>query len=610
MTAMTDATHDATVSREETQARINRFFGAILAPFPSPNWTVMDTVEQLVAEDPDHPCLIYKDRTLTYRQLDQLAARYAALAWKCGLRTGDVAAVMIENRPEFFAAWMGLAKIGVTAALINTMALDKALEHAIRETRCKMLFLGAECLAQFAATQMCAGREVETYVIADDAPLPPLPATCSDIAPALAAVQPLTDCARYRAEVRSSDPVFYIFTSGTTGLPKAALISHKRYLGTGRGAKAIGELTRDEVFYCFLPLFHGAALMSLFSTALACGATTVVRRKFSTSQFWDEVRKHKVTVFQYVGEICRYLTNTPERPGEDQNTLKAIWGSGMGIDVWTQFVRRFGSHIRIFEGWGATESNGNMMNFDNRPGSCGRIPFLEKTHVRLVRFDPETESHPRDARGWMTLCPPGETGEIICQIAKGDGTPVAPFEGYTNPEETRKKILDNVFEKGDKWWRSGDLMRRDADDYYYFVDRIGDTFRWKAENVSTTEVTQQLSTGYPDAEIINVYGVHVPGHEGQAGMVAVVMKPGSTFDPAAFYRIANGTLPHYAVPLFIRLCETAHMTANFKLRKVDLRAQAFDRNRVGDPLFALSHALERYVPLDDEALAALGIPTH
>jgi fatty-acyl-CoA synthase len=319
------------------------------------------------------------------------------------------------------------------------------------------------------------------------------------------------------------------------------------------------------------------------------------------------VRKHKVTVFQYVGEICRYLTNTPEQPNEDRNTLKAIWGSGMGIDVWTKFVRRFGSHIRIFEGWGATESNGNMMNFDNRAGSCGRIPYPERTHVRLVRYDPETESHPRDANGHLILCKPEDVGEVICQIARADGTPVAPFEGYTSAEETRKKILEDVFEHGDIWWRSGDLLRRDADDYFYFVDRIGDTFRWKAENVSTTEVTQQLSTAYFDAEIINVYGVHVPNHEGQGGMAAIVMKQDRNFDPVAFYRVAVSILPHYAVPLFLRICESADMTGTFKMRKVDLRMQAFNRSLVRDPLFALSHQQERYIPLDDDALSAMGI---
>ena len=600
-------TTNGTVSREETQSRMDRFFRTFREPLPTPTWTVMDAFEKLVADQPDSTFLIYKDQRISYKEMDEIAGRYAELARNCGLTVGDVAAVMIENRPEFFAAWMGLAKIGVIAALINTMALNKALEHAIRETHSKILFIGAECLAQYAATEMCAKGELKTYVIPDSNNQMELPTGCEDIAPALRTAKSLGNCAALRAGMTSNAPALYIFTSGTTGLPKAALISHKRYLSVGRAAKTIGELGKDDVFYCFLPLFHGAALMSQFSTALACGSTTVVRRKFSTSEFWNDVKKYNVTSFQYVGEVCRYLTNTPEQPNEDKNTLRTIWGSGMGFDVWIKFAKRFGNHIRIYEGWGSTESNGNMMNFDNKPGSCGRIPFPEKSHLRLVRFDQETESHPCDADGHLILCKVDEVGEIICQISKGDGTIISPFEGYTNQEESRRKVLENVFETGDRWWRSGDLLRRDADDYYYFVDRIGDTFRWKSENVSTTEVAQQLSTGYFGIDTINIYGVHVSGHEGQAGMAAIVMKSGYTFDPVKFYAICMEKLPHYAVPLFVRICESAQMTANFKLRKIELRAQGFDRDLVSDPLFALSHRKHSYVTLDSSALAELDV---
>src|SRR5690606_6094779 len=529
-------------SREETQAKINRFYAAVAAPPPRPNWTVMDAFEALVERQPERSCLIYEDRTWSFRELDALAVRYAALALELGLRAGDTGAVMIENRPEFFAAWMGLAKIGVTAALVNTQARKQALEHAVKETGSRVLLIGAECLDQLLETQT-PGSGVQILVVPDGAKAPPLPAGLEDITPRLAKVEPLVDAASGRQNIRSEDPCFLIFTSGTTGLPKAARVSHRRFLGIGAGWKTAAELGPDDVFYCVLPLFHGAALMSLYSTAIATGGATVVRRKFSTSRFWDDVRKHGITVFQYVGEVCRYLTNTPVQPGEDQHTLRVMLGSGMGIDVWRQFTRRFGSHTRIFEGWGATESNGNMTNYDNRPGSCGRIPFRELSHLRLVRFDPETESHPRDAQGRMIECGVDEVGEIICQISKADGTIVSPFEGYTNAEETKKKILADCFERGDRWWRSGDLFRRDAEDYYYFTDRIGDTFRWKAENVSTTEVTQQLSTAYPEIELLNVYGVKVPGHGGQAGMAAVVMKSGHEFDPVRMYAVATEQLP-------------------------------------------------------------------
>jgi fatty-acyl-CoA synthase len=596
-----------TVSREETQAKINQFYAAVAAPLPRPNWTVMDAFEALVERQPERTCLIYEGRRWSFRELDTLAARYSALALELGMRAGDVGAVMIENRPEFFAAWMGLAKIGVAAALINTQARKHALAHAVKETRSRVLLIGAECLEQLLEIQV-PGSGVQIFVVPDGAQtLPLLPAGLEDITRRLAEVEPLTDAAALRQNIRSEDPCFLIFTSGTTGLPKAARVSHRRFLGIGAGWKTAAGLGPDDVFYCVLPLFHGAALMSLYSTAIATGGTTVVRRKFSTSRFWEDVREYGITVFQYVGEVCRYLTNTPVQPGEDQHTLRVMLGSGMGIDVWQQFTRRFGSHIRIFEGWGATESNGNMTNYDNRPGSCGRIPFRELSHLRLVRFDPETESHPRDAQGRMIECDVDEVGEIICQISKADGTIVSPFEGYTDAEETKKKILADCFEPGDLWWRSGDLFRRDEQDYFYFMDRIGDTFRWKAENVSTTEVTQQLSSAYAEIELLNVYGVKVPGHGGQAGMAAIVMKPGHEFDSARMYAVATEQLPHYAVPLFVRVATQAQLTANFKLRKVDLRAQGFDSHLVTDPLYALSHKQRRYVPLDDAALAELGI---
>lgn len=596
------------VSREATQAKMDRYFGTQLLPLPSPNWTVMDAFERVVARDPAHTCLIYDDRTLSYGALDELAARYATLALQSGLRAGGVGAVMVENRPEFFAAWMGLSKVGVTAALINTFARKRALEHALHETGSKVLFIGAECLDQLLEI-LPATEGIKVFVIRDgERPLPALPPAFVDLDSIIGAVAPVANCQEHRQGVQSTDPCFLVFTSGTTGLPKAARIGHRRYLGVGEAWKAIANLGPGDVFYCALPLFHGAALYSLFSTAIATGGTTLVRRKFSTSQFWPDVHRHRATVFQYVGEVCRYLTNAPETTGEDRHTLRVLLGSGMGIDVWTKFTLRFGSHIQIYEGWGATESNGNMTNFDNKPGACGRIPFRERSHIRLVRFDPETETHPRNAAGQFIECEPGEAGEIICQIARADGTVVSPFEGYTNEAESRRKVLADVFERGDRWWRSGDLFRRDEDDYYYFVDRIGDTFRFKAENVSTTEVTQQLSQALPDVESWNVYGVPVPTLGGQAGMAAIVMKPGHAFDPGRLYEAAARDLPHYAVPVFVRVSQQAELTANFKLRKVDLRAQGFDPRKVADPLYVVSHRLRTYVPLDEAALRDIGVP--
>ena len=598
---------DPVVTREQTQARIDKFTAAVIAPAPTPAWTVMDAFERVVSRQPEHSCLIYEERVLSYRELDALAARYAALTLASGLREGGVAAVMVENRPEFFAAWMGLAKIGVTAALINTFARGRALEHAVRETGTKVLFIGAECLGQWLEIEPPI-EGLQVFVIPDgEAALPPLPVAYTDVSKVIGEHPPLANAAEHRRHVQPMDACFLVFTSGTTGLPKAARISHRRYLSVGEGWKAIAELGPDDVFYCTLPLFHGAALYSLFSTAIATGGTTLVRRRFSTSRFWSDVRRHRATVFQYVGEVCRYLINAPVTEEESRHSLKVLLGSGMGVDVWREFTRRFGSGLRIYEGWGATESNGNMTNYDNKPGSCGRIPFRERSHIRLVRFDTESESHPRDADGHFIECEAGEVGEIICQISRADGSIVSPFEGYTNEAETRKKILADVFERGDRWWRSGDLFRRDEDDYFYFVDRIGDTFRFKAENVSTTEVTQQLSQALPEVELLNVYGVPVPALGGQAGMAAVVLKPGQVFDGARWYEVATRELPHYAVPQFLRVSKAAALTANFKLQKVELRKQGFDPRKVTDPLYVVSQRQRRYVPLDEDALREIGL---
>jgi len=366
-------------------------------------------------------------------------------------------------------------------------------------------------------------------------------------------------------------------------------------------------ISSEDVFYCMLPLFHGAAGMSLVSNAVAAHASIVIKRKFSASQFWDDVRGFGVTTTQYIGEVCRYLVNRPAKANDRDHTLKRMTGAGMTRDVWIEFEKRFGD-IAIYEGWGATESNCNLVNVDQKVGSCGRIPFKDRSNARLVKYNVEKGSHLRDDKGHLVECEPHETGELIGMILNLPGVGAGRFEGYTDAEATEKKILRNVFEDGDSWFLSGDLFYHDEEDYYYFVDRIGDTFRWKSENVSTTEVAEALAA-YDDAEMINVYGVSVPEHEGRAGMAAIQLKAGRSFDPKALYEIATKNLAHYAVPLFLRVCQQADITASFKLRKVDLKKQGFNPENFPDPLFVLSKALESYVPYKAEALDALGIKT-
>jgi fatty-acyl-CoA synthase len=342
------------------------------------------------------------------------------------------------------------------------------------------------------------------------------------------------------------------------------------------------------------------------SSALALAATMFLARRFSARRFWSDARRHQMTGFQYVGEICRYLVSQPKQPDDRDHPVRVMMGAGLGRDVWEEFQYRFGVP-RILEGWSSTEANTSLLNVDNHVGSCGRIPFPERHNGRLIRWDMDAEVSPRDASGRCIPCAPGEVGEFIGAIPNLPDSGAGRFEGYTDPDATERKILRDVFQPGDKWYRSGDLLRCDADGYYYFVDRIGDTYRWKSENVSTQEVAEALG-GFPELEIANVYGVRVPGMEGRAGMVALVLRDRAGFDGRAFFQWAVERLADWAVPLFVRLSPEADVTATFKLRKVDLQRAGYDPAASADPLYIRDDAADAYVPLDAVTLARLGIP--
>jgi fatty-acyl-CoA synthase len=571
------------VSRQETQTKLELLISAVSSHVPEQTYTVPDRFEDYALEYPDTVFLIYDDIELTFAEINRQANRYAHVALEYGIEPGDVGAVMIENRPEFFYAWLALSKIGAIAALINTQARGKALDHAIEATGSKILFLGGECEARFATVDGLASR-VKTLYVADGECETVMPRDTRSIGDLVGAASEDNPPKSLRADVVGETPVFYVFTSGTTGLPKAAIISHMRWLGVGDGWANVLGMTDEDVFYCILPLFHGAAGMSLVSNALSCRAPIVVRRQFSASKFWPDIRKYGVTLVQYVGEIGRYLINQPASES---------------------FIDRFGD-VKIVEGWGATEANCSMMNLDDVVGSCGRVPFKELSNARLVKYDIENDCHITDENGFLIETDPGEPGELLGMVLNIPGVGAGRFEGYVSAEATEKKILRNVFTEGDAWYRSGDLLIQDADGYFFFSDRIGDTYRWKSENVSTTEVTEALE-GYGPTEMMNVYGVVVPGQEGRAGMVAVELKQGTSFDPETLYEQVTEKLPSYAVPLFVRVRPKSDLTVTFKLRKVDLQKAGYCPNNFSDPLYVLDREAETYTPYSETALEKLGV---
>ncbi|NDV12742.1 long-chain-acyl-CoA synthetase [Crenobacter caeni] len=599
--------HSLIPPREVTQGKLDVRAAVANTVRPKDTYTIADRLEAQAVTFADRPYLLYGDEVLTFADVNTLANRYAHALATLGVGSGDAVALVMENRPEFFIAWFALNKLGAVCGFINTNLTGQPLAHALAATRARAVVCGDECLANFDGLDT---GHVPLWRVADAS------RTAQPQALAQAALD-LTRLARQsetanpdpalRAQVLAEAPAVFICTSGTTGLPKAANTSHMRWLNVGDIMQVTLKAGPDDVFYCFLPLYHGAAATSLGSTALRCGGAIVIRRKFSVREFWADVRRYRVTVCQYIGEICRYLLNQPEAADDREHTLTRMMGAGLSADIWQRFVDRFGD-IDVFEGWGSTESNCNIINVDNRVGSCGRIPYWDRTNVRIIAYDTDADAPARDEdTGFCRQVGPGEAGEVVGYIIQSDETGAGRFEGYTSAEATHQKILRDVFAPGDAWWRSGDLLRYDEDGYCWFVDRIGDTFRWKSENVSTTEVADALS-GFPGLEALTIYGVQVPGHEGRCGMAAVVMQEGQAFDADAFYRLTVERLPRYAAPQFVRVRREADITSTFKLRKVDLMREGYDPARFDEPLYVRVESAGRYVPYSPEALERAGLP--
>ena len=595
------------VSREETQEKMNRqIFGASKNK-PSQTYTVADRYEQFAAEKPNAPAVRWHNREWSYESLNDRANQMAVTFHSLGLERGDTVAFLMDNRPEFYIAVLGLAKLGVVASLINTQQKGDRLAHSIERVPPKAIVTGSECLAHLKDSYPRAAAPV--WVIGDEE----FPASAADLDGYAKDITPLIDASDagaydkgWREGLTAGDMFVYIFTSGTTGLPKAAKLSHVRWLNTGDGMSALLEFRPDDVFYCVLPLYHSAGFMSLTSMCLAVGGCMALRRKFSVSNFWSDVRTHKITVTQYIGEMCRYLIAQPEQPDDADNPLRAMIGSSIGMDIWDRFKTRFDVE-QIFEGWGSTEANTGMTNVDQKIGAVGRVPNKQMSNIRLIKYDLEADEHVRNEEGLCIETDDDEVGELVAMILDLPDSAAGRFEGYSDPAETEKKILRNVLQPGDAFFRSGDLFRRDADDYFYFIDRVGDTFRWKSENVSTMEVAETLAD-FDGLAFVNCYGVKVPGTEGRAGMIAVTLKEGASFDPKAFYAFATERLAHYAVPLFVRITANMDMTATMKMRKVDFQRAGYDPARVdGDALFVKVDADQAYAPLSDETLEKAGL---
>ena len=565
---------------------------------PDSTTLVCDDLEAAVDRFPERPALAFEGRVLTYAQMDAMANRYANWARGRGIGRGQVVALFMPNRIEYIPIWYGLSKVGVVTALLNNQTVGAGLAHCLDVAGAAHLICDAETAPAFEAvrsglkrsvTEWIVGGGVETGAVRGDRDL-------DRSLKGVSALRPTRETARL--DITAKDTALFIYTSGTTGLPKAARVTHVRAQLYMRGfAAATLAGPQDRVFNP-LPLHHSTGGLCAAGAALLNGGLLLVRRRFSARHFWEEVEAEGATIFAYVGELCRYLVNQPEREGERRHGLRLAFGNGLRKDVWETMDRRF-AIPRMLEFYGATEGNVSLLNFDGHVGAIGRVPkFLRRRfNVRLVAHDFETGEVLRDARGLAMPVRPGEVGEMLGAIDASDAR--QSFAGYADRTATERKVLRDVVAKGDAWFRTGDLMRQDAEGYFYFVDRIGDTFRWKGENVSTGEVEASLARA-PGVEQANVYGVEVAGQEGRAGMAALVT--GAGFDLSALDAAIARDLPPYAQPRFLRLLTEMQTTGTFKPKKTDLVAEGFDPSKVTDPLYVREPGRPAR-PLDAEAHA-------
>jgi len=553
-------------------------------------------LEETADRFPDNAAIKSDDGQYTWKEYNQATNRYAHYFISQGLVKGDTAAVFLENRPELLMVYSAMAKIGVANAMINTNLHRDSLVHCLTMNPAKVMIVGEEVLDAFEEIKdnlrLGAGQQI--YFLQDKGQAA-APDGYVDLKGAVEQMEPVNPVTT--ADIKPADPIAYVFTSGTTGgMPKAAVITHKRLVsGAYYNGKIVLDMKPTDTMYVPLPFFHTNALALSWPTVFLNGSALAIRRKFSVSRFWDDVRRYNVTAWCYIGELCRYLMNQPDRPDDHSNSLTKIIGNGLRPDIWRKFKNRFGIK-KVFEIYGAAESNlyfVNMLNLDCTQGFCN-VPFT------IVKYDVEEDEPFKGSDGFMQRVGLGETGLLLGEISEDN-----PFVGYSSRKATDSKIIRDVFTGGDAWFNTGDLIRDIGYGHIQFVDRTGDTFRWKGENVSTTEV-EKVANSFNQVSLSAVYGVAMPGGDGRAGMVAIIPECDvEAFDFDGLAAHFQRALPAYAVPKFMRLNTELACTPTHKIKKVDLKKEGFDPDIVADAIYVLLPGESTYTPVTVDIQAAI-----
>ena len=541
---------------------------------PSAKTSIGKVFQERAARYGDRVFIKFGDERLSYREANETVNRYAAVLSARGIGHGDVVGIMLRNSPQSVLLMLAVVKCGAVAGMLNYHQRGKVLAHSIGLLSARAVVAETDFVEPITesgahATGLMTVEELQQ----------------------LAATAPTTNPA-VTAAVLAKDKAFYIFTSGTTGMPKASVMTHYRWLRALAGFGGLGmRLTSNDTLYCCLPLYHNNALTVAVGAAVNAGAALALGTSFSASKFWDEVIRYDATAFIYIGEICAYLLNQPPKPTDRAHHVRVIAGNGLRPAIWDEFTTRFGIE-RVCEFYAASEGNTAFLNVFNIDKTTGICP----SPVAFVEYDAESGDPLRDDAGRVRKVKTGQPGLLLSKVSS-----FQPFDGYTDEKASEKKLVRDAFKDGDVWFNTGDLMRSQGFGHAAFTDRLGDTFRWKGENVATTEVEAAVATD-PQVEDCTVFGVEVPGAGGRAGMVAIQLKEGHEFDGQSLAKAAYEHLPGYAVPLFVRVAESLAHTSTFKSQKVDLRKQGYGagEEKVDDPLYVLAGRDEGYVPFYDD----------
>jgi fatty-acyl-CoA synthase len=547
---------------------------------PTSRTSIGKVFQDRAAAHPERVFLRFGDQAITYREANETANRYAAVLAEHGARRGAVVGIMLRNSADAVLMVLAAVKCGSVAGMLNHHQRGEVLAHSIGLLNAAFVVAESDLVAPIveavsAATSAGAsGAEVADLMTMEN---------LATLAEGRAAGNPAS-----AAQVQAKDPAFYIFTSGTTGHPKASVMTHQRWLRAlaGFGGLAL-RLRGDDTLYCPLPLYHNNALTVALSSVISAGGTLALGRTFSASRFWEEVIQMEATAFVYIGELCRYLLNQPPKETDRGHRIRVIAGNGLRPEIWDEFTRRFGIG-RVAEFYAASEGNTAFINIFNIPKSTGINPLP----LAYVEYDADSGEPVRGDDGRVRRVPSGRPGLLLSPVTR-----LSPFDGYTDPEANEKKLVRNAFKKGDVWFNTGDVMSPQGMGHAAFADRLGDTFRWKGENVATTQVEAALAADR-SVEECTVFGVEVPDTGGRAGMAAVKLRDGVSLDGTALAATLYRELPPYALPLFVRIVPSLETTSTFKSRKVELRDQAYGSD-VGDPLFVLAGREEGYIPFYD-----------